>query len=180
MTEIIERVLVSTGSTVTVCDPCYLIDNSDGKDRLAYGHTEALPGHGPFALSAYTEAPMASGTWEAYAEEIDEGGIWGKRIYRAGLRMVRESGGGGVVTIHEQGVDAGMVGFFVNRPRMTYDQTWDEKSARLFQQGHAFAWVTDSGFGDGTYPVTAIWRNGEIVQIEAAYIADDEDDEDLT
>lgn len=183
MTEVFQRVLVSAGSTLTVCDPCYLIDNSDGDNRLAYGHTEALPDHGPFALSAYTEEPMAPGTWEAYAEEGDEG-VWGTRVRRAGLRMVRPPAGDNS-TISEQGVDAGMVGFFVNRPRMTYEQTWTTDGGlslmdrtRLFQQGHAFAWVTDSGFGDGGYPVMAIWANGEIIQVEATYIGDEDEEDD--
>jgi hypothetical protein len=182
VTEIIERVLVSEGSTLTVCDPCYLIDRSDPNDRLVYGHTEALPDHGPFALSAITEAPLHPGTWEVYAHEAVEGG-WGPRIWHAGLRMVRPPAADDATTT-EQGVDAGMVGFFVNRPRMTYNDTWTTDDGattleltRLFQKGHTFAWITDSGYGDGAYPVTAIWSQGRIIQVEATYIGFDGDDD---
>lgn len=172
---------VAPGSTLTVCDPCYLIGADE--ETLTYGHAEALPNHGPFALSALTEAPLAEGVWEAYAFEGDEGPPWGERVYRAGVRL---TDGPQIddTTEATQGVDAGMVGFFINRPAFKYTNTWSNDGglscmgpqARLLFHGTGLAWITDSGFGDGGYPVTAHWSDGKVVAVEAVYIGDDEDD----
>lgn len=173
---------VAPGSTLTVCDPCYLIGAD--KETLAYGHTEALPGHGPFALSAITEAPLAEGVWEAYTKEAVDG-VWGNRVWYAGIRLI-DGPDVDATTESEQGVDAGMVGFFVNRPAFKYTDTWSRdggmscmESSRLLFHGTGLAWITDSGIGDGGYTVTALWSKGKIVGVEAnyygCYMDEDED-----
>jgi hypothetical protein len=161
-----------------------LVDHYSPDQQLTYGHTDALPGHGEFALAALTEAPLAEGVWEAFASAGELGG-WGGRVWSAGIRLV-DSPVFDSTTESEQGVDAGMVGFFVNTPRLCYDETWSRDGGRsctgmtrLLSRGTGLAWVTDSGVGDGCYPVTTHWRDGRIVAVTAVYLNDeDENDED--
>lgn len=74
--------------------------------------------------------------------------------------------------IGEIGVDAGLAGFFNNKPNYTDDE-WSEFCDSI-RGGDA--WIKDegffshSGYGDGCYPVSAFRINGEIVALEIRFI----------
>lgn len=72
----------------------------------------------------------------------------------------------------EIGVDAGLAGFFINKPDYTQEQ-WNEFCKSL---GKKSAWIRDegfftvSGFGDGAYPVYVRKnKNGEVTGIEISF-----------
>lgn len=70
------------------------------------------------------------------------------------------------------GVDAGLAGFFMNKPDYT-DKQWQEFCDSI-RQGDA--WINNGGFfsssgnGDGCYEVYAYKKNGEIVALEIRFV----------
>ena len=70
------------------------------------------------------------------------------------------------------GVDAGLAGFFMNKPDYNDDE-WSD-FCNSIRDGDA--WIKDegffssSGYGDGCYPVYASKVNGEIVALEIRFI----------
>lgn len=70
------------------------------------------------------------------------------------------------------GVDAGLAGFFHNKPDYD-DKAWHDFCNRISQGD---AWMTDegfyssSGYGDGCYSVYAAEREGEIVGLEIRFL----------
>ena len=69
------------------------------------------------------------------------------------------------------GVDAGLAGFFMNKPDYT-DEQWTEFCESI-REGDA--WIKDEGFfsssgnGDGCYGVYAYKQNGEITALEIRF-----------
>ena len=74
--------------------------------------------------------------------------------------------------IGEIGVDAGLAGFFMDKPDYT-DNEWDRLCNSITK---GCAWIKDdgffssSGYGDGMYDVYAYRQNGEIVALEIRFI----------
>lgn len=74
--------------------------------------------------------------------------------------------------IGEIGVDAGLAGFFMNKPDYN-DEEWDDFCDSI-RNGNA--WIRDegffssSGYGDGSYPVYAYKIDNEIVALEIRFI----------
>ena len=70
------------------------------------------------------------------------------------------------------GVDAGLAGFFHNKPDYS-DETWSKFCNRI---RHGDAWLTEdgfyssSGYGDGCYGVYAYKQNGEITALELRFL----------
>ena len=70
------------------------------------------------------------------------------------------------------GVDAGMAGFFMDKPDYT-DEQWAEL-CQLVEKGDA--WIIDEGFfstsgwGDGYYDVYAYKQNNEIIALEIRFM----------
>lgn len=70
------------------------------------------------------------------------------------------------------GVDAGLAGFFMNKP----DYTDDEWSDFCDYIRNGDAWIKNEGFfsssgnGDGCYPVYAYKQNGEITALEIRFV----------
>ena len=70
------------------------------------------------------------------------------------------------------GVDAGLAGFFMNKPDYN-DEEWDDFCDSI-REGDA--WIKDegffssSGYGDGFYPVYAYKVGGEITALEIRFI----------
>lgn len=70
------------------------------------------------------------------------------------------------------GVDAGLAGFFINKPDYTNEQ-WEEFCASI---NTGYAWIKEdgffsfSGYGDGWYGVYAYEQNGEIVALEIRFL----------
>lgn len=79
---------------------------------------------------------------------------------------------GAMKVIGEIGVDAGMAGFFMDKPDYT-DEQWRNLCESL---GTKNAWIlpegffSSSGYGDGGYPVYAYEEDGEIVALEIRFI----------
>ena len=74
--------------------------------------------------------------------------------------------------IGEIGVDAGLAGFFNNKPDYDNDQ-WDE-FCNSIRNGDAWikeeGFFSSSGYGDGSYPVSAFKMNDEITALEIRFI----------
>lgn len=78
----------------------------------------------------------------------------------------------GMEQIGSIGVDAGLAGFFNNKPDYDDDQ-WHAFCEQIL---NGDAWITEdgfftsSGYGDGCYPVTAFKLNDKIVALEIQFI----------
>lgn len=79
----------------------------------------------------------------------------------------------GMEEIGEIGVDAGMAGFFMDKPDYN-DQQWEDL-CNSTRKGDA--WIRDegffsfSGYGDGVYPVYALKNpGGEIIALEIRFL----------
>lgn len=74
--------------------------------------------------------------------------------------------------IGDIGVDAGLAGFFHNKPDYS-DSEWSNLCNVIH---HGDAWITDdgffslSGYGDGDYPVFAYMQDGEITALEIRFV----------
>lgn len=70
------------------------------------------------------------------------------------------------------GVDAGLAGFFHNKPDYS-DEAWSKFCDRI---RHGDAWLTEdgfyssSGYGDGCYGVYAYKQDGEITALEVRFL----------
>ena len=154
-----EKVFIGTlelGDKVDITDPCY---NKDVWCRMT--------------------TDCKAGTYYAYANINDEGRVAYLEISLNGL----DRRGIIVDEIGEIGVDAGMAGFFNNKPDYPdsewsemCDKYWckkDENGAYLDYWLLDYGVVSSSGYGDGCYPVLAN-KNRDYFTIE--FIGDDEYD----
>lgn len=154
-----------SGATLTVSDPCYLADYYD----LAYGNC---------SVAAVNEGPLADGAWNGYSIVFDDGDGWGERVWYAGIRLA-EPTDADKKTEAVQGVDAGFVGFFLNRPDLTYDEICNhylrrQKDTFIAKDGSA-VFATSSGIGDGAYRVEVGWLDGKIISVDIDYYGEDEE-----
>lgn len=105
--------------------------------------------------------------------------VTGKEIESERVSMITIHQGG--VPAHKYmkqigtiGVDAGMAGFFENKPDYT-DEQWEEFCEKV-REGNA--WITDegffseSGYGDGCYPVYARYEGRKITALEIRFMED--------
>lgn len=119
--------------------------------------------------------PISAGTYECYIKIADneETNGWGERVARIGIRKEKPD--------HYEykgniGVDAGLAGFFINKP------DYDDKQWKDFVYREGKAWIiddgfySDSGYGDGGYNVYTGYRNGEVVEVFIEFIEEDECD----
>ena len=143
---------------IDITDPCY--DNS--------------------SIWCRTQKPIIPGKYNCYAGE-GSNKAWGRRIYALillanGLDL---NGKYDVQNVGKIGVDAGLAGFFVNKPDYSDDE-WDRICEYLFKkecsrQSKRF-WIVDedtpllckgffseSGAGDGEYFLYEIKQCGKIV-----------------
>ena len=119
---------------------------------------------------------IPAGTYECYTHEAsnEETRGWGKRVARIGIRR---GSADRYVEIGSIGVDAGLAGFFNDKPDYT-DNEWLEFVDRV-DKGRA--WIIDdgfyseSGYGDGGYPVYAGYKNGVLVEIYIDFIQEEEE-----
>ena len=161
---------VKKGDVVTVTDPCY--DRGSG-----------------------AEIHVPVGRYQAFYEKVDEGD-WGIRVSRCAIapegcdtwdvehaHRVRTS---------SVGVDAGLCGFFVNKPDYD-DAAWDafcdmltkadeqyekdtgRKYKNVYHTDEGF--FTSSGYGDGEYNVHMLDMDGKI-GVEIVFIGDEEDEDE--
>ena len=147
------------GNTVDVTDPCY--------DKDVWCRA--------------TLQDIVPGKYKCEAIIADEG-KWGKRVSKA--RIVLDDGSDLAKIAKKRaerarqyehvaniGVDAGLAGFFANKPDFDDDQ-WDELCEWMFEgdiseknyyikrfDNNTDGFWTSSGYGDGSYDVFAIYEN---------------------
>lgn len=152
------------GSKIDITDPCY---NRDVWCRM-------------------NDVEIVPGTYDCVVNIEDEG-MWGLRV--ASIMMFHKNIGDAeweyVVSemspIGDIGVDAGLAGFFENKPDYSDDEWHDlcnaicDGEAWIFDEG----FFSSSGYGDGGYTVWAARdSNGTINALEIEFIRDEEDDDD--
>ena len=127
------------------------------------------PGYDNDVWCRINNFPISAGTYECYTltASNEETGRWGKRIARIGIRKDKADK---YQLEGYIGVDAGLAGFFVDKPNYT-DEEWHEF---VYRTGDA--WLIDNGFysqsgyGDGTYNVYAGYKNNEVVEVYIEFI----------
>lgn len=168
MLDIIETRYVGTlelNDKVDVTDPCY------DKDVWCRATLECKPG-----------------TYYGYAEISDEG-EWGKRvarlsIYKDDIRVPLEE----MACINENiGVDAGLAGFFRDKPDFDDDEwmeflhksgcanDWDisKPLKRIYSVNYGL--FSESGYGDGCY---GVYANADRTAFTIVFISNCDDEED--
>lgn len=144
------------GGTVDITDPCY---NKDVWCRMT--------------------AEVKAGEYACYVWRNTEKGVYDGREYkdvRVGVIGIYLDGiippAKAMEDIGSIGVDAGLAGFFMNKPDYN-DNEWD-RICNLIDKGDA--WIIDegffseSGYGDGCYGVYANKVNGEITALEIRFM----------
>ena len=119
--------------------------------------------------------PIVPGTYECYTVEADneETGGWGNRIARIGIRIDK-------ATHYERkgsiGVDAGLAGFFIDKPDYTDDE-WYKICDEMCDKKVSLAtdhFFSSSGYGDGGYDVYAGFKDGILVEVLIEFIEEEE------
>lgn len=117
------------------------------------------------------EVPITAGEYECYVKEKSnkETGGWGKRVAKIGIRKEKADN---YTKIGYIGVDAGLAGFFFDKPDYTDDQ-WDEL-CNMVCNGNAWmvdcGFFSESGYGDGSYNVYVGHKDGEVVEVFIDFI----------
>ena len=152
MTEVLYGT-INLPNIIDITDPCY---NKDVWCRI-------------------NNFPIPAGEYECYTliANNEETGGWGERVARIGIRK-------GKAMRYEQkgtiGVDAGLAGFFNNKPDYN-DEEWQE-FCETIRTGNA--WLTpngffsSSGYGDGSYKVYAGYNNRELVEVYIEFITEED------
>lgn len=143
---------------------------------------------------------VLAGNWKAYIKYSDDTS-WGDRISE--LVLVNENYNIDDIDCFEEmegeaGVDAGLCGFFEDKPDYN-DDAWDKLCDNEFEmagdtKGYpnygiatldnnfkcVGAW-SSSGYGDGGYPVyTASDKSGYVIAMKVVYIDDEEYEDDIS
>lgn len=145
------------GERIDVTDPCYDRDVWCRKNDI-----EIRPGE-----------------YECYADVLsnDETCGFGKRVSRIGIRHIGTNERCfeciGVI-----GVDAGLAGFFQNKPDYDDDE-WADFCGRIEHGNLCYfseeGFFSSSGYGDGEYGVYAAYSEQQIVALEIHFITEDDD-----
>lgn len=144
------------GGIVDITDPCY------DKDVWCRMTAEVKEGEYSCIIWNHTEKDMWGG------KEIKTTMVGVVGIYLDGIIPPQRS----MEYIGDIGVDAGLAGFFMNKPDYN-DEEWSDFCDSI-REGNA--WIKDegffssSGYGDGGYPVYAYKHNGEIIALEIRFI----------
>ena len=115
------------------------------------------------------------GEYACYVEITDEG-LWGKRVASIAIYLNDEE----CETydpIGEIGVDAGLAGFFNNKPDYTHDE-WLEICDLAFGEKYCllpYGVFSESGFGDGGYDV---YSNSDRSAFKIVFIEPKDDEEE--
>lgn len=138
---------------VDITDPCY--------DKSAWCR-----------MTSYCQP----GEYYGYVETKDEG-KWGIRVSK--IMIFKDNKFCNYWDIIGRiGVDAGMAGFFNNKPDFN-DEEWSKLCDAVLYNGKAWAMYdgifSDSGYGDGTYPV---FTNEDRSAFMIMFIGDYDDEED--
>ena len=146
-------------SPVTATDPCY-----DNKVACVLYNLRVKPG----------EYECIAWKGREYYTGIDNKRHSCQRVFTCGIYLdgeipdVREKQRLGCI-----GVDAGMAGFFQNKPNYDSDEEWFAFCDRVHDKDYLITpegFLTSSGYGDGVYPVYA-YKNedDDIVALEIKF-----------
>lgn len=141
---------------IDITDPCY------DKDVWCRMNAEVKSGEYDCHIWRHTSKEI----WNGKEYKDVSVGVIG--IYLNGIIPPQRS----MEEIGSIGVDAGLAGFFMNKPDYNDDE-WSD-FCNSIRDGDA--WIKDegffssSGYGDGCYPVYASKVNGEIVALEIRFI----------
>lgn len=119
--------------------------------------------------------------WVGVLSNIKTNG-WGERVGEIGIRFVDAAKDLHYEKIANIGVDAGLAGFFNEKPDYTTEQ-WDEICGLVLNHEETRAWITDdgffssSGYGDGGYNVYAAKTDGEIEALYIQFIPEEDEEE---
>lgn len=144
------------GGIVDITDPCY------HKDVWCRMTAEVKDGEYYCNIWSNTKKEIYDG------EEFKDTRVGVIGIYLDGIIPSQRQ----MECIGEIGVDAGLAGFFMNKP----DYNDDEWNAFCNSIRKGNAWIKDegffssSGYGDGEYPVYAYKHNGEIIALEIRFL----------
>jgi hypothetical protein len=142
--------------TIDITDPCY--------DRDVWCRMTAEVKAGEYDCHIWRHTSKEIWNGEEYKDV--RVGIIG--IYLDGIIPPQRS----MEQIGSIGVDAGLAGFFMNKPDYN-DEEWDDLCNSI---DDGDAWIRDdgffssSGYGDGCYDVYAYKRDNEIVALEIRFI----------
>lgn len=130
------------GPMIDITDPCYNKDIWCRKNNI-----EIIPGEYTCVTWTHTSNYEMNGK----THKDKRVGIIG--IYLSGIIPTEKS----MEEIGSIGVDAGLAGFFENKPDYTDDE-WDNFCSKI-RKGNAWifdeGFFSESGYGDGCYPVFA-------------------------
>ena len=141
------------------------------------------------------EIHVPVGRYNTFYEKVNEGD-WGIRVSRCAIAQegcdTWDVENAHRVRTSSVGVDAGLCGFFVNKPDYD-DAAWDEFCNMLTRMdkkyekdtGHRYrnvyhtdeGFFTSSGYGDGEYNVYMLDMDGK-VGVEIVFIGDDEEEDE--
>lgn len=144
------------GGIVDITDPCY------SKDVWCRMTAEVKDGEYYCNIWSHTEKEIYDG------EEFKDTRVGVIGIYLDGVIPPQRQ----MECIGEIGVDAGLAGFFINKP----DYNDDEWNAFCNSIRKGNAWIKDegffssSGYGDGVYSVYAYKHNSEIIALEIRFL----------
>lgn len=153
---------VPEGQKVDVTDPCY---DADTWCRM--------------------QVELPAGDYTAFIVRKDCGS-WGTRVQSSGICLKKYIDHCSLLNFHQVGpvgVDAGMMGYFVNKP----DYSDDEWSKFCDELGAADwpdecvkdgGYITSSGYGDGVYPVYLMKVDGVTVGVMVVFIEEDEEEDE--
>ena len=158
---------------VTVTDPCY-----DKGTRCTL------------------DVHMEVGNYNCYFNSTEDTGGWGNCI--TSCYMIYEGTenfleGNDIYGLYDSlgaiGVDAGLAGFFENKPNYS-DTEWIKVCDKIYNEnnmidGHGilkenYGFATESGYGDGIYEVRGYHKkdNGEYTALQIIFIEDDDNSDD--
>lgn len=142
--------------TVTVTDPCY--------EKGAWCTLDANVRKGLYDCYVWRDYDK----FEINGEEFDDVNVGVIGIYLDGIIPSQKS----MKLLGSIGVDAGLAGFFMNKPDYTDDE-WDDFCDSI-RNGDAWikseGFFSSSGYGDGCYNVYGIIDDGEAVALEIRFL----------
>lgn len=154
---------------VDITDPCY------DKDAWCRHSVDVVPG--------VYDCFACTGEEPCFGERV-----WESLIILRGTHLFSDVGWKKLFTI---GVDAGMAGFFENKPDFNREEwsefcAWMRDTSKLKTEGYEFrdremdafirkfdtgyGFWTGSGCGDGCYPVYGIKRDGKIIALKICFM----------
>jgi hypothetical protein len=146
---------------VDITDPCYSKD--------VWCRMTAKVKAGEYGCCVWLESVTCDGYLGKKYTETRVGVIG---IYLDGVVPKQNS----MELIGEIGVDAGLAGFFMNKPDYNDDE-WEDFCDSIYgSMNDASAWIknegffSSSGYGDGYYPVYAHKKDNEIVALEIRFM----------